>query len=263
MVAGDCDRRCPLGKRTWIKVYCDRWVGGSIREESPALRGIFIDLLALAGSGSYGEVGQIKLANEVGLPDVTLEKLLRLTEDEWIPAKLRLVGTKRITVTGDNIITIVNWSKYQSEYQRLREYTPKGTTESTAESTAESTSLDKRVEIIEEDVITLLFTWWNQQGIVVHQKLTDSMKRAIATALKEYDAPTIMRAMTQYAEITLGDEYFFNYKWTLRDFLKRGLERFSVDIEILRSNFKKDGQAKGIRPKVPARNGYSGTENLG
>lgn len=114
-----------MGSRTWIKIHCDRWFDGTIRQETPALRGIWVDLLALAGSGRYGDTGEIKLAVGVGLTDLQLSKILNVDPATWQGAKARLVSTDRISVTTDNLITITNWCKYQSEYERQKKYRQK------------------------------------------------------------------------------------------------------------------------------------------
>ena len=46
-----------MTSRTWIKVYCDKWLSGTIREEQPDVRSVWIDLLTLAGSGQFGDIG--------------------------------------------------------------------------------------------------------------------------------------------------------------------------------------------------------------
>lgn len=111
-----------MSSRTWVKLYCDHWLSGSLREETPELRGIWADLLALAGSGKYGDTGRISLQNDVGLSDSQFEKLLKITKYQWQKAKKRLILTERIAVNSANVATIINWKKYQSEYQRQRPY---------------------------------------------------------------------------------------------------------------------------------------------
>ncbi|MFC2042140.1 hypothetical protein ACFLTV_01370 [Chloroflexota bacterium] len=108
--------------RTWIKLYCDQWLSGTLREETAELRGVFADLLALAGSGKYGDTGTISLQNGVGLTDLQFEKLLKITKFQWRKCKRRLISTDRIEVNSDNVVTIINWKKYQSEYERQRPY---------------------------------------------------------------------------------------------------------------------------------------------
>ena len=124
-----------MTNRTWVKLYCDQWLSGSLREETPELRGIWADLLALAGSGKYGDTGRISLQNDVGLSDCQFEKLLKITKYQWQKAKKRLILTERIAVNSANVVTIINWKKFQSEYKRQKPYRnrklqPKVTTES-------------------------------------------------------------------------------------------------------------------------------------
>ena len=111
-----------MGSRTWIKVYCDKWLEGTLREESPDIRGVWIDLLVLAGGGHYGDTGEIKLTNGVGYTDEQIAQILCIKKSLWRNAKLRLVETERIKISPRGAISITNWSKYQSEYERQRKY---------------------------------------------------------------------------------------------------------------------------------------------
>ena len=40
-----------MASRAWIKIHCDRWFDGTIRQEAPVTRAIWVDRLARAGSG--------------------------------------------------------------------------------------------------------------------------------------------------------------------------------------------------------------------
>lgn len=111
-----------MGSRTWIKIYCDKWLSGTLREEAPEIRSVWIDLLALAGSGRYGDTGEIKIMNDVPLTDAQIAQVLRISLELWQKAKARFIETDRIKVTAENIISIINWGKYQSEYERQRVY---------------------------------------------------------------------------------------------------------------------------------------------
>lgn len=93
-----------------------------MREEPPDIRGIFVDLLALAASGKYGDIGEIRLQNGVGLTDSQFENLLKMTKFQWQKAEKRLILTERIAVNSANVVTIINWKKYQSEYERQKPY---------------------------------------------------------------------------------------------------------------------------------------------
>jgi len=111
-----------MGSRTWVKVYCEKWLRGSIREESPELRGIWVDLLTLAGSGPFGDSGEIKLAQGVGLTDAQIAQILSIPDSLWLQTKQRLLDSGRISISQDAVIVITNWHRYQSEYQRQKPY---------------------------------------------------------------------------------------------------------------------------------------------
>lgn len=147
-----------MGSRTWIKIYCERWLNGSIRDETPELRGIWVDLLVLAGSGKYGDSGEIKITDRLGYFDKQLANLLQISVQKWVTCKRKLIQTDRVCIKNNNIIAIINWSKYQSEYERQRvqrQESPKlkseaeSVTNSAVESAVESASRDrdKRIEI--------------------------------------------------------------------------------------------------------------------
>ena len=111
-----------MSSRTWIKVYCEKWLSGTIREERPDVRSVWIDLLALAGNGLYGDIGEIKLANGVGLTDTQIAEILHITKSLWKKSKKRFLESQRIGITPKGAIRIINWSKYQSEYERQKPY---------------------------------------------------------------------------------------------------------------------------------------------
>jgi len=117
-------------RRTWFKLYCDNWLRGSLRRESPALRGIWADLLAMAGDYAFGDDGVIERAKGLGFTDETIAGVLNVPAKLWIESKERLsnhpeAGENRIklyALAGGYGIRILNWKKYQSEYQRQKPY---------------------------------------------------------------------------------------------------------------------------------------------
>jgi hypothetical protein len=98
-------------------------------------------------------------------------------------------------------------------------------------------------KVKDKEYIYSIFNHWNQQNIIVHKKLTDDMKSAINRSLinHDFDIEGVKTAISNYAEIVLSEDYFFRYKWTLKDFLRRGLEKF-MDLEIAKANFRRDRQ---------------------
>jgi len=118
-----------MARRTWIKIYTDKWLRGSIRKEPIEVRAIFIDLLTLAGDSAYGDNGEIKLAEDVGFTDEVISGILNISKNIWLKVKEKLTirqeKEKRIEIipmTQGFSIKIINWKKYQSEYQRQKPY---------------------------------------------------------------------------------------------------------------------------------------------
>lgn len=132
-----------------MKLYCDEWFEGSIRNESIEVRAVWAALLAFAGR--VGNGGVIRLPGcDIGFSDEQLAGVFNVPIELWISAKERLSNhpggqeENRITVTDRNVIEIINWSKYQSEYLRIKGYksTKKSTEINTRKSNGEN-RLDK------------------------------------------------------------------------------------------------------------------------
>jgi len=85
-----------------------------------------------------------------------------------------------------------------------------------------------------------IFAVWNEAKIILHRSLDDKTKRTINGALKNHTAFEIITAIKNYAKILAGPEFFWTYKWTLKDFINRGLEKF-LTWEIARSNYFRSG----------------------
>lgn len=111
-----------MGKRTWFKIYADSWITGSIRKETLETRAIFVDLMAMAASGLYGDDGILKCQNGVGYPLNLLSKVLFVSQKRLSKSLKQLSSSGKIDIDSNGIITILNWKKYQSEYDRQSQY---------------------------------------------------------------------------------------------------------------------------------------------
>lgn len=120
-----------FGRRSWVKLWVNEWLDGTTRfEMSDAQRAFWIDLLAMAGRSRMpgvicaGQVGE----RFIGYPLTKFQSLLSEAMD--VDATLNLfqsTGKIRIEVTQDEPIKLykielLNWDKYQSEYQRQKPY---------------------------------------------------------------------------------------------------------------------------------------------
>lgn len=83
-----------------------------------------------------------------------------------------------------------------------------------------------KIDKIDKNIYIVLFNYWNDLGVIRHKVLTEKMRTKINSVLKDYTKADIRAGMTNYAKVVHGPEYFFKYKWTLDEFLSRGLVRF-------------------------------------
>ena len=142
--------------------------------------------------------------------------------------------TNKSTKTG-RLISIVNWEKYQGQEDDANIDTNKEVTKTQQRGNKEVTPIknDKN----DKNVINNIYAFWNGRKIIQHQKLTDGMQKSIEKRLKEFEEEEIIQAINNYDLILKGDEYFWNYKWTLKEFLDRGIEKF-LDLDVCMNNFK-------------------------
>ena len=129
----------------------------------------------------------------------------------------------------------------QSTIEKLAESSTELAESSTKVSSCAVTQ--KKKETISKDNNIVVFRLWNEQGIVQHRKLTTDTEGAIGRSLREFSLEEVCQAIRNYAEIVHSEEYYFKYRWTLKDFLKRGLEKF-LDLGVAKSNYRRDRGGK-------------------
>lgn len=171
-------------------------------------------------------------------PERLTEILNKLADLEAIDPKLWQSKTIWIQNLVDRLSEV--YSKRRQPLPSRPELLPPETRLSTPE-TELSAPETPQIKLNKIKLYNIIYTVWNNEKIIVHEKLTDKMKAAINTALKDYSEPQITQAIKNYAIIQKGEEFFFKYKWGLADFLHRGVERF-LDLSIAQSNYRKGGQ---------------------
>jgi hypothetical protein len=93
---------------------------------------------------------------------------------------------------------------------------------------------------ISKDTYTRILNSWNSLKIIEH-KDTDKLRRKIEAALKVYTPEELEDAFKNYAYIlSAPDRFFWSYRWQLKDFLDRGVERF------LPINFREEDYLKRV-----------------
>ncbi|MBA7715949.1 Multidrug resistance protein MdtC [subsurface metagenome] len=58
----------------------------------------------------------------LGFSDAAIAESLGVTKREYLAAKAKMIQHEKIEISEKGAIKILNWSKYQSEYQRQRPY---------------------------------------------------------------------------------------------------------------------------------------------
>jgi len=84
----------------------------------------------------------------------------------------------------------------------------------------------KEEEEVEVDIYTLFLTEWNKNKIIIHKKLLSGTDTAIRKALNDYTQDEIFKAFENYKTILSSDNYYWSFKWGLKEFLNRGVQKF-------------------------------------
>jgi hypothetical protein len=79
------------------------------------------------------------------------------------------------------------------------------------------------------DVVFGIYDFWNEKKIIPHKSLTKEIGEAIEKALKLYSEEEIKTYIDRYAKVIGDKNYFWHYKWSLKDFLTRkdGISSFT------------------------------------
>jgi hypothetical protein len=105
--------------------------------------------------------------------------------------------------------------------------------------------LDKTVSL--DDELLSLSRWalelWNSKQIMVHKE-TPALLNKIGKLIRkhEYTRELIEDSIGNYAKVMNSPDHFWSKKWTLCDFLSRGVVRFSSDenpLEVFKKGFAK------------------------
>jgi len=106
-----------------VKLYVSTVFGSTPKELHPAERWVWVGFLALAGDSQWD--GVIKATVTLGYSDDQLADLLFVDLPTLRAAKKKMIKAEKIIVDENGIISIVNWQKYQSEYDRQKKYRAK------------------------------------------------------------------------------------------------------------------------------------------
>ena len=103
----------------------------------------------------------------------------------------------------------------------------------------------KKSKVGRELIYNRFLEEWNGWRIINHKKITTRMKKAIDKVLKSADYPLteVFKAFGNYAVVLKSRDHIWSYKWTMEDFLNRGLHKFVDEAQPFDNN-KKDVMSK-------------------
>jgi len=112
---------------------------------------------------------------------------------------------------------------------------------STPKLVSKSTHTKEKKETIQKKEIIDIFDYWNKKEIITHRKLDQATKGGINAKLEDYSLEEIKQAIHNYSVIQKNEDelYYWNHKWTLKDFMQRGFEKFK-DKDIAHDNYLKN-----------------------
>jgi len=130
--------------------------------------------------------GFICVAPDVGFTKTQLSRLLKTPEETLERANKKLAALGMIVLYKNDVIGVKNWIRYQSEYDRLKQYkgTSNGTTKGTKKGTPKSNAVDIEVEV---DIDNRIKNKNNKERRPLSAHLTDGefIKHLIASAAYE------------------------------------------------------------------------------
>lgn len=190
-------------------VFNNKFFDGKIMKSSPLVLKLFLLLLNKLKDSDNNNLddGSVFTTIECLRQNLSYETgcvLKSPTKKEIKTAleKLQNIGSLVTTlVTGGIVVSIVDYSQYYD-------------TNATVGNAVGNGRDAKRV-----------FDVWNNAGIIKHRDV-NKYRKNINHALTLYSVDEISSAINNYSLVLLNDEYYWTYRWNLKDFLLRGIDRF-------------------------------------
>ena len=257
-----------MGDVKWIKITTNVFDDEKIRlietlPDADTLIVIWFKLLIMAGK--CNDCGFIYLNKEIPYNDEMLSTIMRRPINTIRLALVEFVNLKMIEIE-DDYISISNWDKHQNieglekikeqgkvRQQRHRDklkQLPCNVTDTLRNETDKNRTDKNRTEenkdskILSEDLNTLLQSWNSLSPLPTHKPETLSLKikqKRLKTHINEcisiYGVDIICKSFKNYSEVLESKSYYWSHKWSLWDFMVKGLDRFIDEADPF-DNFK-------------------------
>lgn len=197
---------------------------------------IYIYLCRCANQGKKAFPSLKTIANKCGIGETAVKEAINILINNNLIIKNKRFKDLENKISDSNLYELLSPENAITSRQPTRGGSPPDTGVSRLPTRGGSPS-DNYKELSIKNYINNIYTAWNAEKIIEHKKLTEKIEKAITTSIKDYKEEEIVQAITNYKKILTGTDYYFNYRWTLEEFLKRGLEKF-LNWGVCSSNFK-------------------------
>jgi len=239
-----------MGKNPAFQFYVKDWLSDpELQSTSSSTRGIWINALCFMWEAR--ERGKIEGTTQ------SLSRILNCTEDEFglFLKEVSFYNFSDLVTNTNGKVTLINrrmsreYNEVISHRKRQDRYRNKlkdkdGDGISDQEVTPPSPSPSPSPSSKEN--IYSIFSFWNEQQIIVHRETKTSLAECINARLEKYKVDEIKEAIKNYKTILFSNDYYWTHKWTLKQFLQRGLDLFSTSNNPFDNYRKKSKERSGV-----------------
>lgn len=214
---------------------------------------------------------KLQKTNQIKATDTYLKKGLSMGADKLRKAKnlLKKMGLIKTVVRRDNGKITGHYIKVHArtmpqeiEGEKKEPEHPKPTSGNSPEWETRDKCFNEKVKCLnEKDKIYNSFLekiykfWLSRDGTIKHRDIKQVKEKVsrkkLEQILKYYKPKEIARAIENYTEVVNNPKYYYNHKWSLWDFLKRGYEKFLDESEPHVNFVKNTPQLKKSTDKLP------------
>jgi hypothetical protein len=248
----------------WLRLYTEIRNDRKLRRLPAGQRWLWVVMLTIAKESP--RAGWLLLSENVpvGIDDLADEAAI---SPEEVLSGIEAFKAQNMLEEVDGVYRLVNWDKRQfasdnstSRWRKWKEEQEQDVEPTTnQQQTNVGQSLDKHPQSTEyrvqstdtdkdkdKDIYTV-FDHWNGKGIIKHKAMSKAKAKHITARFNEgHTVEAICEAIDNYDIILKSDEYYWSHRWTLWNFLQRGLENFLTDSDPFTTYRVKGGQPRAI-----------------
>lgn len=112
------------------------------------------------------------------------------------------------------------------------------------DTTKESININKEYKYID------ILTYWNSKKIIIHREniFLKSIQKKHKDKIELYGIDAVQKAIDNYSTVLSSEKYYWSHRWTLLDFLQRGIDKFIPEAKPLNNYLKKGYKDEVIEP---------------